>query len=344
MNEQRVSASIYSDLLKHIKPVILGGAWLCLLFSFGAHSESRFNTQKRYLYIQQGQSIYQIVSVLYPGMQKQWANIINQVVKDNPHAFVNKNAAQIKVGARVSLPAVVLSNTAKAVKKKVVEKKPQKVGEVVKHKGNAFVISTKHKKRNLHVKSHIYVGDRIFTGIDAFIRLNMIDNAKIDLRCNSEMLIEDYQMLPNANKSVIQLVKGSIKKTTGSIGKSEGDIYEMRTPVATIGVRGTEYAIRVLQQHGCDGSLDVNSEGMFVKVERGAIDVESSMDTREVKQHEVMFLADDKSLLKEIKTDNGVFEKARPVEKKRNHIGGSMWLIFLIPLGLITRRFARKIL
>jgi len=322
----------------------MGVIWLCLLFSFNSYSETKFNTQKRYLYIQEGQSIYSIVGVLYPGMRKYWVNIINQVVADNPHAFIGRNAAKIKVGERIVLPVVNFKpRRSRPVQKKAPPVIIQVVGEVVAKKGNTFALSKKEQKRTLALKSKIYVGDRIFTGVEAFIRLKMIDDAKIDLRCNSEMLIEDYQMKPGANKSVIQLVKGSVKKETGIIGQSEGDIYEMRTPVATIGVRGTEYVIRVLQQHGCDGSLDVNNKGLFVKVKRGAIDVASKIDVQAVNQGEIVHLLNDKSPMKKMATDNGIFEKPRPkpkpVEKKRNFIGSLMWLIFLLPAGCLLRKF-----
>ncbi len=316
---------------------------LCLMISFSVYSAVKFNTEKRYLYIQPGQSIYSIVRVVYPGMQNQWPLIIKKIVADNPHAFIKRNESKIKVGERIALPIVKLKKP-KVVKKKVSPKVAPIVGQVIESKGKTFVISSANKKRELQVKSDIHVGDRIYTGVNAFIRLKMIDDAKIDLRCNSEMLIEAYQLLKGANKSVIRLIKGSIKKITGTIGKMVEDIYEMRTPVATIGVRGTEYAVRVLQQHGCDGSLDVNSKGLFVKVNRGAIDIDSPMEVRAVNQGEVMQMADEKSKLKMMAIDNGVFDKvevkALLVEKKRSHPGFTLWLILLWPIVSIFRRLS----
>jgi len=328
------------DLTKTFTKSLWGIFILCLLLSFNA-AAAKFNAQKRYLYIQPGQSVFSIVKVLYPNQQDQWPQIIKKVVKVNPHAFVDGNPIKIKAGQRIELPAYRSKSTA-AVYQKPVVKKIHSVGQVIKQRGKTFTISRKNKgkkiKTNLDVGSEIFVGDRVFTGVNGFIRLNMIDDAKIDLRCNSEMLIEDYQLLRGGNRSVIHLIKGSVKKMTGSIGKMAEDIYEMHTPLATVGVRGTEYAIRVLQQHGCDGSLDVNSKGLFVKVSRGAIDVQSQKEKREISQGEAAHLANHKSEIKSIKIQDGVFDAVQSEEKQTGLFGSVSWLLFLVPLIFFTRK------
>ncbi len=316
---------------------------LYLFLSFSSvFASDRFNAQKRYLYVQPGQSIFSIVKVLYPDQQSQWPRIIKKVVRINPHAFIGADATKIQVGERLELPAISSGGRDALSGDVIAFKKIQAVGQVIKKKGKTFVISNKDKKRNLDVGSEIFVGDRVYTGVNGFIRLNMIDEAKIDLRCNSEMLIEDYQLLRGGNRSVIYLIKGSVKKITGSIGKMAEDIYEMHTPLATVGVRGTEYAIRVLQQYGCDGSLDVNSKGLFVKVNRGAIDIQSKTEKRAMNQGEAAHLADDMGPLKNINVNDGVFDSTQVDDKKSHFLGSMPWLIFLMPAVFILRGLNSK--
>lgn len=307
----------------------------CLAMSFSAQA-SKFNAEKRYLYVQPGQSIFSIVQVLYADQQKYWPEIIRKIVRTNPHAFVGADATKILPGERIELPAYTSSiKPTQTTSKAVVYKGPSAVGQVIKSRGRAFVLSEEHKRRDLVLGSEVFVGDRIFTGVEGFIRLSMIDDAKIDLRCNSEMRIEDYQLLRGANRSVLRLIKGSVKKITGSIGKVAEDIYEMHTPVATVGVRGTEYAIRVLQSHGCDGSLDVNSDGLFVKVNKGAIDVTSDQQKVSLNSGHAAHLADDASQIKAIEARDGVFEEAP--EEKKTFLGSISWLL-LMPVLLLFRR------
>ena len=300
-------------------------------------ADGKFNTQNRYLYVQPGQNIFNIVQVLYPGQQKHWPAIIRKIVKKNPHAFIGADSTKIQTGERILLPAY--SSTIKPVAtttKAVVYKGPQSVGQVIKSRGKTFAISKNKKRRNLDVSNEVFVGDRIFTGVKGFVRLSMIDDAKIDLRCNSEMVIEDYRLLRGGNRSVLHLIKGSVRKITGSIGKVADDIYEMHTPLATVGVRGTEYAIRVLQSHGCDGSLDVNSQGLFVKVNKGAIDVKSNKQKVSMNKGEAAHLSNKDSKLKAIDANSGVFDSA--VENKKHNLFGSIyWLLLLAPIMLLLR-------
>lgn len=311
---------------------------ISLLISFSVSASGQFNTQKRYLYVQPGQSIFSIVKVLYAEQQDQWPVIIKEIVRKNPHAFIGADATKIQVGERLEIPAFVSNITPVVSPQAVVFKGSGSVGQVIKSYGRTFAISNKGKNRQLDVGSEVFVGDRIFTGVKGYIRLSMIDDAKIDLRCNSEMVIEDYQLLRGGNRSVIYLIKGSVKKITGSIGKLADDVYEMRTPLATVGVRGTEYAIRVLQSHGCDGSLDVNSNGLFVKVNKGGIDVKLKTEDFALNTGDTALLADADSQLKSIEAREGVFDQAVEGEGKSYFFGSVFWMIVFIPLVLMLRR------
>lgn len=311
-----------------------------ILFVSSVMADGQFNASKRYLYVQPGQSVFKIVKILYPNQRDDWPDIIKIIVRKNPHAFVGADATKIRTGERLEIPSR-WSNIKPVAVKAVVYKEPQAVGQVIKTRGKTFLISKDKKKRNLDLGSEVYVGDRIFTGVKGFIRLSMIDEAKIDLRCNSEMIIEDYQLMRGKNRSVIYLLKGSVKKITGSIGKMADDIYEMRTPLATVGVRGTEYALRVLQTYGCDGSMDVNSKGLFVKVNKGGIDVKGPKDKVSINNGETAMIADKNSKTKSIQPRDGVFANQSESEEKAGSFISFFWLALLtfLVLGLRKRNY-----
>ena len=308
-----------------------------ILFVSSAIADGKFNASKRYLYVQPGQSVFTIVKILYPTQRDDWPAIIKIIVRKNPHAFVGADATKIRTGERLEIPSR-WSNVKPVAVKAVVYKEPQSVGQVIKTRGKTFLISKNKKKRNLDLGSEVYVGDRIFTGMKGFIRLSMIDEAKIDLRCNSEMIIEDYQLMRGKNRSVIYLLKGSVKKITGSIGKMADDIYEMRTPLATVGVRGTEYALRVLQTYGCDGSMDVNSKGLFVKVNKGGIDVKGPKDEVSINNGETAMIADKSSKTKSIKPRDGIFANQSEYDEKSGSFMSFFWLALLAPIVLVLRK------
>lgn len=272
---------------------------------------ARFNANKRYLYVQPGQTVGSIVKTLYPDEETLWLDIAKRLVIANPHAFENGNVNKMIVGARIEIPPA--RGVINPVHKKSL--KLEVVGSIIVSRGKAFAIYTDKKRREIKAGGEVYVGDRLYTGVDGFMRMKMIDDASIDLRCNSEMLIESYKMVEDGNTSIIHLLKGSLHKVTGKIGKSITDQYEMRTPVATVGVRGTEYALRVLQSHGCDGSVDVNTDGMFVKVDKGEIDVSNDSGDTNLAPGTALLVASNEAKPQKVVLKDGVFEaaKSKPV-------------------------------
>lgn len=288
-----------------------------------AQAADTYHVHKRYLYVQPGQTIGGIIRVLYPDKQKQWAEIIRKTVKLNPHAFEKGDPSRIRIGARLQLPDISTSGKAKLA----VYKGPEAVGQVVHARGKTFAISRKKKKRDLQSGSEVFVGDRLFTGVKGFMQLKMIDDAKIDLRCNSEMLIEDYRLLRAGNRSILYLIRGSLRKITGSIGKMAKDVYEMKTPMATVGVRGTEYAIRVEQSHGCDGSIDVNDKGMFVKVYKGGIDVKNKSGSISMAAGQAALVSSEIASPVGIKVSKGVFGS---VDDDSDSSSWWLWLLGIV--------------
>lgn len=105
--------------------------------------------------------------------------------------------------------------------------------------------------------SAVEAGDVVVTAEDGRVQLKMADGSRIAVRPSSRFLIETFQLAapagdesePVEGKSVYQLLKGGFRTVTGAIGKEdakrdEGDerSYEVRTSVATIGIRGTVYS------------------------------------------------------------------------------------------------------
>lgn len=285
---------------------------ICSVSAVAAPSDtSRFNITKRYLYVQPGQTVGSIVKALYPDDEASWLDIGRRLIIANPHAFENGNVNKMIVGSRIEIPRL---ETYAAPDKLI---RLEVIGNVKQKRGTIFAIDINKQRRELKVNSSVYVGDRLFTGADGFMHLKMIDDARIDLRCNSEMVIDNYKMVRDGNASVIRLLKGSLHKVTGKIGKNITDRYEMRTPVATVGVRGTEYSLRVLQSHGCDGSVDVNTDGMFVKVDKGEIDLSNSAGDTSLEPGAALLVASNTAKPTAVAVKEGVFDavKPKPIEK-----------------------------
>ena len=241
---------------------------ILIMFSHVAFAQQQeFGVDQRFLYVQPGQTLMNIMRKLYPEERKRWQQLINEIVRTNPDAFDNGDPRTLKVGARLQLPSKKLDT------KPVPKSEPlEEVGSVWGYQGTPYAENDRTGRRLLTQSSKVFLGDRLMTGEDDFLHLRMIDDAELELRCNSEMLIVDYH-LGARNRSELSLMKGSLHKITGRIGQHPNDRYVLSTPVATVGVRGTEYGIRVFQSEGCGGSADAPDDGLYLAVLEGEVGV-----------------------------------------------------------------------
>jgi Tfp pilus assembly protein FimV len=58
----------------------------------------------RYHYVQPGQNLDSIVRQLYPQRQHEWEKLKQQIIHDNPAAFIDGDETQLQAGTRLTLP------------------------------------------------------------------------------------------------------------------------------------------------------------------------------------------------------------------------------------------------
>jgi len=90
----------------------------------------------------------------------------------------------------------------------------------------------------------LQVGDIIETGDGGHIHLRMIDDALISLRPDSALKIIGYTYRvgdPTQTRIRFDLLQGTVRSVTGKGGELAKDKFRMNTPVAAIGVRGTDF-------------------------------------------------------------------------------------------------------
>lgn len=287
---------------------------------------------KHYLMVQPGQTLIKIMRVIYPDQRSRWPELMRKVVKLNPQAFEDGDPRKLKIGSRLELPEETLV-------KKVVPKR-RRAGVVQEIEGQPTALDDKKKRRQLERGGIVYVGDQIMTGIDDLLKLEMIDGAKVELRCNSVLNIEEYSLRTRGSNSVMSLLKGSLHKETGRIGKGKNDRYVMRTPIATIGVRGTEYGVRVRQSDGCGGKADVDDDGLYVAVLSGEVEVQNPAGKIKVESGDAAHVAQNNTRPESYEPFSGmVFGEAKvetPVTEDDDGDGIPIWwmIVGVVILGI----------
>lgn len=107
--------------------------------------------------------------------------------------------------------------------------------------------------RELKQGDEIFVSDSIMTGPKSFAVIQFLDGAKLTIKPDSEIVIEDYVYNGNADdKATLNLVSGGLRVITGAMAKTHPDNYKVKTPVALMGVRGTEFSIQLCGDIVCE--------------------------------------------------------------------------------------------
>jgi hypothetical protein len=89
----------------------------------------------------------------------------------------------------------------------------------------------------------LFEKDTIVTGADGSIGITFIDNTVMSAGPSSEISLEQFKFdSSNFNGSMLtELRKGTLSVVSGDIARSSPGAMKVRTPAATLGVRGTRF-------------------------------------------------------------------------------------------------------
>ncbi len=151
----------------------------------------------------------------------------------------------------------------------------EKAGQVILTRGKVVAEAAGGTSRTLRRRSPVFSGDTIITGEEARVQIRLTDGTLLALQEDTRFRIEDYHRDPRGEgkdeRNFSRLLKGGFRTLTGAISKHNPDAYAVKTPVATIGVRGTHYQA-------------VLDEGLVVGVYAGGIEVANRAGRMELGQ------------------------------------------------------------
>ncbi|MDH3760046.1 MAG: FecR family protein [Gammaproteobacteria bacterium] len=148
----------------------------------------------------------------------------------------------------------------------------------------------------------------IVTGAASIAVIQLIDDSRMTLRPYSSFRVNRLEMADEGNDSsaVLNLLRGGLRLLSGLIGKANPAGYRLSTPVATIGIRGTEFNTRIcstdcaaeeIQLAGSDAAAEIE-EGLYVNVDEGRIFMQNfaAGEPLEIQQGESGYVSDLNSL------------------------------------------------
>lgn len=123
----------------------------------------------------------------------------------------------------------------------------QSSGEVEFSRGVGFAQAPGQTPRILGKGLALQEGDRLTTSGNALAIVKLEDGTRMTIRPNSELILQQYRFKEDApdNSMLMQLVRGGFRAVTGLITKNAPNAGKIQTRTATIGIRGTDFDVRL---------------------------------------------------------------------------------------------------
>jgi hypothetical protein len=136
-------------------------------------------------------------------------------------------------------------------------------------------------------------GDTIRVGPASNAQIRMTDESIVGLRPGTVFRIDAYEYSGQAEpRSIFSLLKGGFRTVTGAIGRLHSrERYAVRTPTATIGIRGTHYTV-VHCDNDCGGADRASiANGTYGGVTDGRIEVVNQTGEHEFAANAFFYVA-----------------------------------------------------
>ena len=164
---------------------------------------------------------------------------------------------------------------------------PSLAGKIDLVSGEVTVVQSGNQTRRAAVGESVNEGDTLITGPSSELHMTMQDTGFIALRPNTKLKIEKYRADGgDSDTGVFRLLLGGMRSITGWIGKFNRRSYQVNTPTATVGIRGTDHETWYIAPGSSEGE-----PGTYDKVFFGATTIETNAGQTAVDANQAGFVS-----------------------------------------------------
>ena len=115
------------------------------------------------------------------------------------------------------------------------------IGVVEQADGAVFITRVNGTREQVQVGDPVFTDDVVETSEDGAAGIRFNDDTTFSIGGDARMVLDDFVYDPAANtgNAVVNVLQGSFSFVSGAVAKTGDDALTVRTPVLTIGVRGT---------------------------------------------------------------------------------------------------------
>lgn len=121
------------------------------------------------------------------------------------------------------------------------------IGRVSLVLGKAYIKAPDNSRVEIKVGQIIRASDKITTEANGHVHIRFVDNALVSIRPESQLEILSYEFesdSPENSTIKFNLIEGVTRSISGEGAKAARTRFRMNTPIAAIGVRGTDFVVR----------------------------------------------------------------------------------------------------
>lgn len=160
------------------------------------------------------------------------------------------------------------------------------IGSITEQAGSAEIKRGKQAvvgKKDTGIESD----DSVSVSSNSEVGITFRDNTRVKIKANSRLVIDDFVFDPkksDAGKMAMKVAMGTVQYASGQIAKNNQQNMNIKTPTATIAVRGTDFAMTVDETGrslivllpSCQDPREINRYEVSGNCTVGAIDVETA--------------------------------------------------------------------
>jgi hypothetical protein len=145
----------------------------------------------------------------------------------------------------------------------------------------------------------VEIGDQVRTGPASSAQIRFTDSAIVSVKPQTLFAVSEYAFSgqeDGSEKAVFELIRGGFRTVTGLIGHINKRSYQLRTPTATVGIRGTVWGAQQCEAGQCKQPDGSNAPaGTYGEVKSGAIAVSNDAGESDFGPNTAFYVADSKS-------------------------------------------------
>lgn len=232
----------------------------------------------------------------FPSDYAELLPFIKETINLNPELLSHTNPDYLSVNTAILLPenpflakpepVITMVPVPKVIP--TVEIQAVSVGKAIVLRGT-YKIERDQQQSAATSGDRLYEGDKIITNSSSMVRLEFADESEYVLGSKSEFEINRFLYQEENTESgfiaTMKLIIGAVSAKSGIIGKAAPDRYRLDTPLATVGIRGTEYTVRY-----CEVECG-HYPGVTAAVTEGAIDFTNNATSIPINPNEFVAIA-----------------------------------------------------